>query len=157
MFVEQKNPCGANLLHMIFFVCVRSNIACHVEQNCSTWQETLFHIIFFAHNVFFFTSNLKIAPHDKYLWSKNCHVEKNCSTWQFFVCFFEQNFMIWSCCKIKIKCVLSYCDLRCFDVKSVLSWFTLFWQRIHFVAIYALLCGAKIDPKILSVEQKWQL
>ena len=30
----------------------------------------------------------------------------------------------------------------------------LFWHNIHFVAFYALLCGAKINPKILSVEQK---
>ena len=30
----------------------------------------------------------------------------------------------------------------------------LFWHNIHFVAFYALLCGAKINPKILSVQQK---
>ena len=31
--------------------------------------------------------------------------------------------------------------------------FTLFWRNIHFVAFYALLCGAKINPKISSVEK----
>ena len=31
------------------------------------------------------------------------------------------------------------------------------WRKILFVVIYALLYGAKIDPKILSVEQKGQL
>ena len=36
-------------------------------------------------------------------------------------------------------------------------WFTLFWCKIYFVAIYAILCGAKINPNILSVEQKWQI
>ena len=44
-----------------------------------------------------------------------------------------------------------------FTMYAVLSWFTLFWRKIHFVAIYALLCGANINPKILSVEQKWQI
>ena len=40
---------------------------------------------------------------------------------------------------------------------AVLSWFTLFWHKITFVAIYALLCGAKINQQILSVETKWQI
>ena len=40
---------------------------------------------------------------------------------------------------------------------SVLLQFTLFWRNIHFVAFYPRLCGAKIYPKILSVEQKWQI
>ena len=44
-----------------------------------------------------------------------------------------------------------------FTMYAVLSWFTLFWRKIHFVAIFALLCGANINPKILSVEQKWQI
>ena len=40
-----------------------------------------------------------------------------------------------------LQCMLSPRDLRCFD------------RNIHFVAFYALLCGAKINPKILSVEK----
>ena len=44
-------------------------------------------------------------------------------------------------------------NLKCL----VLSWFTLFWRKINFVAIYTLLCGAKINQQILSVEEKWQL
>ena len=40
---------------------------------------------------------------------------------------------------------------------SVLLQFTLFWRNIHFVAFYPRLCGAKIYPKILSVEQKLQI
>ena len=39
-----------------------------------------------------------------------------------------------------------------FTMYAVLSWFTLFWRKIHFVAIYALLCGANINPKILSAK-----
>ena len=39
----------------------------------------------------------------------------------------------------------------------VLLWFTLFWRKMNFVAIYALLCGAKINPQFLSVKEKWQI
>ena len=44
-----------------------------------------------------------------------------------------------------------------FIIYAALLWFKLFWRKIHFVAIYALLCGAKFNPNILSVEQKWQI
>ena len=44
------------------------------------------------------------------------------------------------------------------DPPDIFSMYTvLFWHKINFVAFYALLCGAKIYPKILSVEQKWQI
>ena len=39
----------------------------------------------------------------------------------------------------------------------VLPWYTLFWSYTGFVSIHALLRGAKINPKILSLEQKLQI
>ena len=48
-------------------------------------------------------------------------------------------------------------DLRCSDAKSVFLWFTLFWRKIDFVAIYTPFCGAKITPRVLHVEQKWEI
>ena len=59
--------------------------------------------------------------------------------------------------KKQIKCticgVLSQfmpfcCDLRCFVAKTVLSRFTRFCRENSFVAIYALLCGEKLNPKL---------
>ena len=38
-----------------------------------------------------------------------------------------------------------------------LSLFTLFLLKLDFVAIYPLLHGAKMNPKVLIVEQKWQI
>ena len=42
-------------------------------------------------------------------------------------------------------------------LQTVFSWFTLFWRNIGFVAIYALLCGAKMNWTFLSVEQEGQI
>ena len=41
-----------------------------------------------------------------------------------------------------------------FTMYSLLSWFTLFWRKINFVAIYSLLCGAEMNSTVLSVEEK---
>ena len=101
-------------------------------------------------------------------WSKYFHVEQFCSTWKFlhtlwgkrstlkqfsphafFAGHVEQNCPMWQAIFLHIVCIVIiysvltqnpfYRDLRCFD------------------AIYALLCGAKLNPKVLSVEQKWQI
>ena len=45
-------------------------------------------------------------------------------------------------------------NLPCFIVNSVLLRFTLFCRKLGFVAIYALLRGEKIEPKIVYVEKK---
>ena len=70
----------------------------------------------------------KIAPHEKIT---------NYST-----------FVMWSNLSllhmINLQCMLSCRNLRCFDAMSILSHFT------H-------ICGAKINPQILSVEQKWKM
>ena len=70
-------------------------------------------------------------------------------------------FVVWSnfgmCVNDKLLLIPNFDSCDKFTMYAVLSWFTLFWRKIHFVAIYALLCGAKNNPKILSVEQKWQI
>ena len=48
-------------------------------------------------------------------------------------------------------------NLRCLAAKSVFLQFTLFCCEICSVAIYALLRGEKLKPKILSVEKKGQI
>ena len=120
-------------------------------------------------------------------WSKNVHVEQFCSTWNFsevmwnkitshdnHSCCTWQNYLscgvILACgsmtnCSFyqilvhvtNLQCVPFCCDLCCFDAKSILTRFTRFWRKIHFDAIYALLCGAKNNQQILSVEHKWQI
>ena len=40
------------------------------------------------------------------------------------------------------------CDLRCFVAKTVLSRFTRFCRENSFVAIYALLCGEKMNQEL---------
>ena len=109
-------------------------------------------------------------------WSKNVHVEQFCSTWNFsevmwnnitshdnHSCSTWQNHL--SCgvilaCGSMTNCslwqiLIHLTNLQC--THAVLSWFMLFWCKIYFVAIYTLLCGAKNNQQILSVEHKWQI
>ena len=44
-----------------------------------------------------------------------------------------------------------------FTMCAIFLWFTMFWRNIHFVPIYSLLCGAKMNSTFSSVEQKWQI
>ena len=53
---------------------------------------------------------------------------------------------IWHVCDVEN--VSTMCDLCCFVVKLVLLWFTHFCRKICFVAIYALLCGEKLNQKL---------
>ena len=67
--------------------------------------------------------------------------------------------------KNKFGKLLHICDVELlviaphdkFTMYAVLSWFTLLWRKINFVVIYALLCGTKINQKILSVEEKLKI
>ena len=105
----------------------------HVEQFYSTWQ-------------------IKIAPHDKQF----------CTTWQLLV---MKHFY-----HVAQQQIYQYlqCGTICHDSTwkfllqwrncSALLWFSLFGCKIHYrFMIYALLCGAKIRPNILSVEQQWKI
>ena len=89
------------------------------------------------------------------------HVEQNYFTWQSFMLHMTKplvmwsNFGVWINDKLLLLPNFGPCDK--FTMCAVLLWFTLFWRRIHFVAIYALLCGAKNNQQILSVEHKWQI
>ena len=94
----------------------------------------------------------------------------------------EEKFFTWQTILLHIVCHMEDCVMWIhynlfpvpyfaprdkFRMYAVLSWFTLFQCKIHVVAIYVLLCGAKIYlksclwsknwPKVLSVEQKWQM
>ena len=109
---------------------------------------------------------IKIAPHDKQfclswqaillvmwsnliMWSNLAHLDQNFSTSQAILLVMTSNFA----CHVE-QFVITPHE---FTIYAALLWFTLFWRKIHFVAIYALLCGAKFNPNILSVEQKWQI
>ena len=72
------------------------------------------------------------------MWSKICHVE---------------TFLH------KCKCGDNFfCHYSCwFVAKSALLPFTLYWRKIYFVAIYALLSGEKFIQKIVLVEKKGQI
>ena len=91
------------------------------------------------------------------LWSKN-YVEQFCFTWQAIlhhdkiVSNVEQFGKLIHICNVELLVIAPYDK---FIMYAVLSW-SLFWRKIHFVTIYALLCGAKINQKVLSGEAKWQ-
>ena len=86
------------------------------------------------------------------------HVEQNYFTWQAIVHHMIKLLVVWnnlSCGAMTncswyqivihvtyLQCMISCGDLCCFDAKSMLSQFT------HFL---------KINPQILSMEQKWQI
>ena len=107
-------------------------------------------------------------------WSKIVHVEQFCFTWKLLMVMWNKNFtsqanllhmtklfVMWSNFVMwiyyKLFPVPNFAPHDKFTMYAVLTWFTLFRRKIHFVAIYVLLCGAKINPKILSVEQKLQI
>ena len=57
----------------------------------------------------------------------------------------EQNCSMWKAILFHIVCIIM--------IYAVLSWFALFWRKLDFVVS----CEAKINPTILSVEQKLQI
>ena len=100
----------------------------HVEQFCSTWKFV------------------------RALWKKIAlHEKSNFATHENFAFHVEQTCPMWKAILLHIVCFIMIFS------KSIWLWFALFWHKIDFVAIYALLCGAKINPIILSVEQKLQI
>ena len=97
------------------------------------------------------------APHKKCWWScgtKLLHMTSYLAPHDTIVCHVEK-LQMWI--NDTFFLLLNFAPHDKFTMYAVLSWFTLFWRKIHFVAINALLCGANINPKILSVEQKWQI
>ena len=78
-----------------------------------------------------------------------CHVDQNYSTWQAILHHMTQLFVMCSNDKLLHICITPHNQ---FTIFAAILWFTLFWRKIHFVAIYALLCGAKFYPNILSME-----
>ena len=91
----------------------------------------------------------------------NGHVEQNCFPWQSILLHMTKLLVMWSNFGMwindKLLLMPNFDPRDKFTMYAVLSWFTLFWCKIHFVAIYALLCGAKNNQQILSVEHKWQI
>ena len=57
----------------------------------------------------------------------------------------EQNCSMWKAILFHIVCIIM--------IYAVLSWFALFWRKLDFVVS----CEAKINPTVLSVEQKLQI
>ena len=88
-----------------------------------------------------------------------CHLDQTCSTWQAILHYMTQLLFMWSNDKLLHICNVEQFVITPYDefIFPAFLWFTLFWRKIYFVAIYAILCGAKINPNILSVEQKWQI
>ena len=89
------------------------------------------------------------------------HLEQNYFTWQSFMLHMTKllvmwsNFGVWINDKLLLLPNFGPCDK--FTMCAILLWFMLFWRKIHFDAICALLCGAKNNQQILSVEHKWQI
>ena len=78
----------------------------------------------------------------KLLMVKISHHKQTCSTWKLFVMW--SNLVMWIYYKLFPVPNFAQCDK--FTMYAVLTWFTLFRRKIHFVAIYVLLCGAKMNP-----------